>query len=431
MRHLAVLAIVLAGSSVRAEPARHTTEAVTLRKKPGEKEAAVAKVAANTAVIVLGEEGRWLKVKVKGAVGYLTRTTVSDVTTDPVEASTWSAGRRTDDGRPITELFVEAPNAGALTTEPKPNAPEVAGVAKGERLIVLDAATPGWLHARDDHGHEGWIATGQVENGATAVEISGAGVDLQGKVDDYARPPTGSLALRAEVGIGYRSLGMDLSSNADGGLTNYLVDADAAALVFALNATRWLSGKLFVAGDVQVVLSQSRPGIAFSAPDLPPGEIPFETFATDAGLRVGLHAKQAIDLALRAGGRYDTFLPDSVDNKGMLPRERLLGVTLGARVEILPPHSRFGASLRFDVLAIGSRSQTAGLEDGTSSTARGLWGGVTVRYQLGHHVSPFAGYDFGRATTSWTGMSVREPQVTSAYRVDITQLIQIGIGAEL
>ena len=433
MRCVLVFVVLVTGSIASAEP-RRTTESVTLRKKPGEKETAVATVPANTEVTVLGEEGRWLKVKVNGNTGYLTRTTVSGGDAKDVDAKPqWSAARRTEDGKEMTELFVEAPKAGALVTEPKPGAGKIADIAKGARLVVLDATTPGWLHARDDGGHEGWIATGEVQNGATAVTVSGAGVDLAGSAVEqtYTRPPVGALAIRAEVGLAYRSLGMDLTSNAEGGLTNYLVDADAAAAVIDVDARQQLSPSLFAGADLRMVASESSPGIDYPGPTAPPGKIPFATFATDVGVRAGIHAKQAFDLALRLGGHYDAFLPKSVDNAGSLPRERLIGVTAGVRADIVPPHSRFGAAVRFDIMALGSRAQTPGLEDGTSSTARALWGGVTVRYQLGRHISPFAGYDFGRASTDWTGMSVREPSVTDAHRVDTTQLVQIGVSAEL
>jgi SH3-like domain-containing protein len=434
MRKL-VVCLMLAGAVADAQPARHTTEQVTLRKKPGEKEAAVATLAANTTVIVLAEEGRWLKVKAGGSVGYVTRTTVSepDVAAAPpptaAAPSTWSAARHAD-GQEITDLFVEAPSATTLGIEPTPTAAKVADVAKGAKLVVLDATTaPGWVRARDSEGHEGWIRRAQLDNSATTAVV--AGVDLQGTVETYNRPPVQPLAIRAAFGIGYRSLGMDLSSNAEGGLTNYLVDADAVAETLDVDATMRLGGDWFVAGDARVSASQASPGIDYPGPTAPPGKIPFTTFAADAGVRAGLRVKDAIDLALRAGGHYDAFLPDSVDNAGMLPRERLLGVTVGARAELEPPHSRFAATLRFDYLVVGSRAQTPGLEDGTDSSAHALFGGLVVRYQLARHVAPFAGYDFGRATTAWTGMSVREPGVSETHRTDTVQLIQIGVAAEL
>jgi SH3-like domain-containing protein len=419
----ALLIATIVSSIASAEP-RRTTESVTLRKKPGEREAAVVTVPANTVVTVIAEEGRWLKVKVNGAVGYVTRTTITAPAPgdEAPPSASWSSQRQGD------ALFIEVLRAGTLAAEPKPSAAKISDVEKGAHLVVLDATTPGWIHARDDQGREGWISRAQVENGATGVTMTGA--DLQGTAETYVRPTSAPLAIRAEVGLGYRSLGMDLTSNAEGGLTNYLVDADAVAAVLDVGATYRLEG-FFVGGDVRAAFSEASPGIDYPGPTGKPGKIPFSTFAADVGVRAGIHVHDAIDLALRAGGHYDAFITEVVTNVGMLPRERLLGATLGLRADIAPPHSRFGATVRFDLLVVGSRAQTSGLEDGTDSSAHALWGGLAVRYQLSTHVSPFAAYDFGRATTSWTGPSVREPGVTEAHRVDTTQLVQIGVSAEL
>jgi SH3-like domain-containing protein len=408
---------------------RKTTEAVIVRKNPGEKQPEVARVATDTVVVVLAESGRWLRVRVNGVEGYVTRTTVTEDPDAPPPAATpqWSAARHPGD-REDTELAVEAIVSGALRSEPKLLASKIRDLAKGDRLLVIDATTtPGWIHAHDDRGNDGWIDRSLVENSTSGVLTSG--VDLQGvglSHDDFIRAPR---AIRVGVGIGYRSLGMDLSSNSEGGLTNYLVNADAVAAVIDGDVT-WRAASAFVGIDVRTEFSDSSPGIDYLGPTSPPGKIPFRTFAADAGVRGGVRVKQAIDLALRVGAHYDAFLTESVDNAGMLPRERLLGATLGLRVEITPPRSRIGVAARFDVLAIGSRAQTPGLEDGQNSTAHAIWGGLSVRYALGH-LSPFVALDFGRATTNWTGMSEREPSVTNAQRVDSTQLLQIGCSAEL
>jgi hypothetical protein len=131
---------------------------------------------------------------------------------------------------------------------------------------------------------------------------------------------------------------------------------------------------------------------------------------------------------VRAGVHYDAFLAASADNAGMLPRERLLGATLGARVDVAPERSRFAISARFDALVVGGRAQTAGLEDGPASTARALWGGATMRCALSPRLAVFGGYDFGRASTEWTGMSARQPGATRTRRIDTAQLVEIGLG---
>ena len=362
-----VLALIVALAGIAAAEPRRTNEAVALRKKPGEKEEVVGKVPANTVVTVLEETGRWVKVR----------------------APNGAIGY-------VTRTTLNDPDAHAMAPS-------------GE-----------WSAAFMRGG-------GALPSAMTAGELKGNAPAR----DDFTRPAPSGLVLRAELGLGYRSLGMDLTSNADGGLTNYLVDADAVATTLDVDAVRRLTGRWFVAGDARVAASTSSPGIEYPGPTATPGKIPFQTFAGDLGVRGGLRARDVFDLSLRLGAHYDAFLPENVNNAGMLPRERLLGATLGARVEIAPPASRFSIALRCDVLALGSRAQTAGLEDGKDSTAHAVWGGATVRYFTSRHISPFAAYDFGRATTSWTGMSSREPAVTSAHRVDTTQLLAIGISAEL
>jgi hypothetical protein len=359
-----------------AEP-RRTLEEVTLRKKPGEKETVVVRLSANTPVTVLAVEGRWLLVRANNVSGYLTRTTVSEP--DPVDAppaARWSAARTAD----------------------------------GQRVAVL-GASPG-------------TSSGAV----TGVEPPG----LERAGDDQApRAPAGRLAVRAELGVGFRALGMALSSNGSGGLANYVLDVDAAAATFDVDVTVRRAGRMFVAAAARVSASASSPGIDYLGPTAPAGKIPFRTVASDAGVRIGLSARQTFDLALCAGGHYDAFLATSVKNAGRLPRESLFGATLGARVDIAPARSRFTVTARFDALVLGARTQTPGLEDGTASTARALWGGLTMRYALGRHLAVFGGYDFGRASTDWSGMSVRQPGATRTRRVDTTQLVQLGISTAL
>ena len=343
----------------------------------------------------------------------------------------------------VGDLFIDVvTDRAALRAEPRPDAAEVAGLARGTRLTVVDAASdPAWIHARDAAGHDGWIGRAQIDNGASSVVVTGVDlVELRGietARDDRGAPPppAARLALRADLGIGFRALGMDLTSNAEGGLTNYVVDAGAVAATLDGDAALRLGGALFAGADLRVSASDSSPGIDYPGPTAPAGKIPFHTFATDAGARIGARLRRVFDVALRAGVHYDAFLTRSVANAGMLPRERLLGATLGARVDIAPERSRFAVTARFDALVIGGRAQTDGLQDGTSSSAHALWGGLTMRYALGHtlghRLAVFGGYDFGRATTRWSGMSVRQPGVTRTSRVDTAQLVQLGVSAEL
>lgn len=434
-----LLAVALIAASVAgvAADTRHTTEQVSLRKKPGEKEPVVATLPAQAEVTVISESGRWVKVRAKGAEGWVTRTTLDlPAATEPASTGAWSAGRRQQSGEEITELFVKTVAPSVLRKSPEPGADKVAELTGGARLVVVDAATtPGWIRARDDQGHDGWIARTAVDDSAAGVV---AAVDLHdvtartraSEPAAFQRPPAGDLVVHASAGVGYRLIGMDMTANGTG-LASYVVDADAVAAVVGVDVAKTLTSRVTAGADARFDAADSSPGIQFSSATGMSGKIPFQTVAVDAGARIGWRVHEALEVAARGGLHYDAFLPANVDNIGMLPRERLLGFVLGVRADVLPPSSRFGAVLRFDWLAFGSRAQTSGLEDGTSSKATAIWGGASLNYLLGRHVSLFTSYDFGRADTAWSGASMRAPGVTSADRVDTTQLLQLGVSAAL
>lgn len=431
---------------------------VVLRKKPGERQAAVAKLPAGTVVVIEREDGRWLRVRAGNRVGYLTRTTVADGEPKPAtppppvadapasieprpepraEGPTqrWSVDRVKATRAGSSGLFVGVTAASAtLHADKGAAAAKLAQVERGTRLAVIDATDPGWIHVRDDAGRDGWIARADVDNGTASVAIVDPAVPATAVAASATtvRPPSGRFVARASAAVGYRSLGVDFTSNSTAGLANYLVSADAAAADAELDLVAKLSSRLRLGIDGRVQLGTSSPGsgIEYQGPSRAGGKIPFSTFAADAGVRIGMRAKRVFELALRGGIHYDAFIARDLDNAGKLPREQLVGATLGARVGIIPPASRVNVDLRIDVLALGSRGQTAGLEDGASSTADAVWAGATTRILLRDHLSFLLAYDFGRATTEWSGMSVRTG-ATAANRVDSTQTVQIGLAAEL
>jgi len=439
-----------------------TTIEVVLRKTPGERAPAVVKLPVGTVVVIEAEQGRWLRVRVGTQVGYLTRTTVATTTPPPVEpeptppaapptgpspfdelapteapAKRWGSDR-IEASRAGTGLFVgvTAPT-GSVLAEPRSGATKIVEVPKGTRLTALETSGGAWVHVRDDAGHEGWIGRAEVDNSTASVAIGGA---VPVDVDDAqvtrsgteTERPARKLTITAGAALGYRSVGMDFTSNGSVGLSNYLVSADAAAADLGVDVAARVGSRLRAGADARFqVGTSSGSGIEYVGPSRAGGRIPFKTLEIDSGARVGTRLGHVFEVAARAGFHYDAFLANNVDNAGRLPRERLIGATLGARFGISPPRSRVDVALRIDVLALGRRAQTAGLEDGTSSDAGALWAGATIRIALAHHLSLLSAYDFGRATTTWSGMSVRFSDVTQARRVDSTQTVQLGIAAEL
>lgn len=440
-----------------AREPRKALEVVVVRKKPGEKQAAAGTLAVGTVVEVEGEKGRWLRIRAGSLRGYVPRTTISgpEVATDttaftpapsttPAPPPTDEPTRRwrTPDRSPA--LSVEVTTAATLRAEPRPDAAAVAEVARGARLVVVDAtSTPGFVQVRDDQGRAGWIARADVGNGSAAAAVAPirAGEEAPRVAVRTETPradtpalvrgaPPRRFAIRVDAGIGYRILGMDFTSNGAAGLANYVGTSGASAIDLDVDAAMQ-RGRMVIGLDAKLGASRSSPGLDYPGPSGPPGEIPFSTVAVDAGVRVGMRARRLFVIAARAGAHYDAFVTRDVENAGMLPRERLLGTTLGARVDVVPPASRVTATLHADALVFGNRRQTPGLEDGASSTARAVWAGVIARFAVARRIAVHAAYDFGRATTEWSGMSVRDPGVTSARRVDSTQLFQVGLSLEL
>jgi SH3-like domain-containing protein len=463
VRFLIAATAVVAGvsASAFADPWKTTID-VVLRKKPGERQAVVTKLRAGTTIVIEREDGRWLRVRAGKHVGYLTRTTVADTAPAPVPPAitpTVVVDRPADPGEPVaaargpsqrwsaarteatrggtTGLFVGVTAERAtLLADARPDAAKISEAGRGTRLAVIDAANPAWIHVRDGEGRDGWITRGDVDSGSAAGVMPAAG-EPAATVVASAPATAGSsprkLAVRAGAALGYRSLGMDFTSNGASGLANYLVSADAAAAALEIDVSARLTGRVRVGvdGRLQVSTSSPGPGIDYLGPSRAGGKIPFSTFAVDGGVRVGVRARRVFEVAVRGGLHYDAFLAKDVENAGMLPREQLVGGTLGLRVDITPPTSRVDVGIRLDALVIGSRTQTPGLEDGTASDAGAVWAGATIRLRMRSHLAVFFAYDFARATTDWTGMSVRTPGVTEASRVDSSQLVQIGVGAEL
>ena len=369
-----------------------TSEAVTLRAAPGEKQKPVAQLAAGTAVVLLGHEGRWLRVRANRTVGWLARTTV----TEPAPAATattatphWGAGHFND---------------------------AVADVRAGQPEV----APPG------SPGASATTASSQAS--PTAGEAPATGGDAQ--VSQSATPAASSrLALTLGAALGYRSLEMTFQSNGDHGLDNYVVSTDAmAAEARATAVTRTRSGRFALAADGRARLSHATPGISYQG-SAGQGDIAFSVVEAELGVRAGMRAAPWLDFWLRSGYHYEVFVSREVANVAHLPRERLTGFRTGARVNLRPPQVGATVTVTVDWLLLASRSQTPGLEDGTGNTAHARWVGLGFSRPLGSRWILSAWYVNGHSETHWRGQSSRQPDVTAAQRVDTSQLVSLGLGA--
>src|SRR5262245_30854287 len=65
-----------------------TTHTTKVMKRPGEQSPVVARVSAGQSMTLLAEEGRWLKVRVDGRTGWVTRTSVAGIAARDVPRNT-------------------------------------------------------------------------------------------------------------------------------------------------------------------------------------------------------------------------------------------------------------------------------------------------------------------------------------------------------
>src|SRR5579862_7209684 len=91
--------LAIASARARADEVR-TTHTTKILKRPGEQSPVVIRVSAGHEMEVLEEQGRWLKVKVEGHEGWVTRTSVES-TTEAREVQRNTRNRPFVDGRSL------------------------------------------------------------------------------------------------------------------------------------------------------------------------------------------------------------------------------------------------------------------------------------------------------------------------------------------
>lgn len=426
---------------------RVTTAAVTVRKRPGERQAAAGKLAVGTEVVVESEHGRWLRVRAGRISGYVTRTTVSGprATTpaaqdlravsaaEPTESSapgieaedarptSWRTARERETTKATTSALFATVTAqsAALRSEPNVTAHEVASIAKGHRVAVVDArTTSGWIHVHDGEGHAGWIAQRELGNdpAMTASAVAGdatvrplavASATRMARTDE----PRRSWSLLLAAGAGYRALASEIESSD----AARRVGGSASVARFELDAAAYPMRSVSIGVDAQLDVGRSTMRLDNAGVGAIHG-----TRGLAAGVRVGIRRELA-QLALRAGTRRETV--EVLEGTGA--PEQLAGTTVGVRLDIAPPRSRFSARLEIDSLLAGTWQHG----DAMQSPARAMWAGMTVGVRIMGGVSLHAAFELGRASTAWSEMTMTEPP--GARRIDASQLLQVGLSGAL
>ena len=468
------LAVVLLAGDAAAEKVR-TTAATKVFKRTGEQSAIVTRVKAGTTLQVIATQGRWLKVRVNGRTGWVTRTSV--VSMDAAVLPRNTRRRPFVDGRSMQrEDGGDAPGdrVGADTVDGDGDGREVVGGAdddgdddrkadrdddrKADRDDDRkadrdddDAMAPAPMltvriaraelyprpsrNARavltlregdrvvllEEHRSGAWLRVEVADDDAVSGYIARDAVDQPGG----AAAPAGR-SITASARLGFASIGGTFHSDgamlAAGPPPDYPFGSTAISLAIAGEATFPIKPRILLGGSVRYLGCLGTPGIAFSGES-----VGFTTHDVDL-LAVGgydLRDARAMTVWARAGFHFARFSVD-LANKAKLPVETAFGPMVGAAVRLRRLTPTLGAEASIDLMPTASRNQTKNQGDGQLAATRSLWVQLGGAYAWRRHWRLEAGYQLGYSSSRWAGPSDRHMMATGATRTDLAHVLNLG-----
>ncbi|MCE9573959.1 MAG: SH3 domain-containing protein [Deltaproteobacteria bacterium] len=492
MRNRLLVASVVCGflAGASARPARaeevKTTHTTKILKRPGEQAPVVVRVDAGRSMTVLASDGRWLKVRVNGRTGWVTRSQVaSTASARGVQRNTrrrpfvdgrsvrrgWSGdapedrvgadATDEDDREEADEADEPAPRAKKPAKKPAPKARhrdrdddeveesegDEAEEAEAEpaRKTVTVVAEETDLRAKPSR--RGKAVTTVAKGDRLAIvgeDDSGEWLEVENQdgdsgwirakeVSSDTRAPR---VIRADARIGFAALGQNFRSNGTGTLANYKLGSSAIALAIGGGIDVKYKTDFRLGADLGYVGGRAQPGIRYTD-GTTSADIGFVTHDIDLRAKLGYDWHKANGMVAwgKVGYHYGMFavanVGDFTKNLAKIPSENLSGPTAGLALEIPRLSPKLGAVASADVLFPGKRVQTKGLEDGAASKVIAVWASGLVSYQWKSSVTLDAGYQLSYAKTTWAGAaaaSMRGTASTAAARSDVTHTITVGLG---
>ena len=322
---------------------------------------------------------------------------------------------------------------------------------KEDRPAELLRRGGGWVKVRI--GEEvGWVPRSQIEEETRAreeeeaddeeVEVADAAddedpsdadeaeddeeVEAAKEADTDAPSAAAPSRVSARAVLGLRNLRSSFSSDGAMELGNYRLTARAFSAGVGLDVVAYRSGQLVGIIDGQYAGSVASPGVQFTTGEEGTGYVPFTTHDIDVGARVG-YSFAWLRASGRVGYHADILHVEKVDNVGKMPSEVVKGATAGAAIEAPFRGTGWSARASYDTLLGGARKQTSGLEDGAPGSAAASWTALAIGYALSAKLCAEVGYRRATWTSTWSGTSAREADITSAKRTDTAQQFTVGL----
>jgi hypothetical protein len=433
-----------------------------LHSRPGEASSSIGKVQSGERLVVIGSQGRWLRVRHRQRTGWVTRTQVEE-RGDRAERkrrnATGFSGKQREDA---LKVVVDIDKVRAFD-DPRTKAKEVLDLKRGDQLVVLGRGHEGWILVELEGAGVGWIPESAVTDGGRFAgdprrapsEVAAAKAKTEAKTDDgddrddkaeakaeaeptrvatleevndspapatakatatatASRPETGSkIAVGGGLGFGVASYGMRQSGEGDA-----LGTAFGAAVAVALDGHYRIADRIWV-------------GAAIDA-DMSSGSITFTTATEETPgisaqqMKVMARAEVTYAPSWRVAGRlgwyYDSLAVESDRADAMLLGESVAGPTVGVGGG-LPLGRRFAVAGAIDVapfLTQAPSEQPAGFMYGTSMQA--AWASVMGTMQLPWRLTGALAYRAGLSSLELTDGAAK-----SASRSDQSHTITAGV----
>jgi SH3-like domain-containing protein len=339
---------------------------------------------------------------------------------DDDEDSDDSGDDEDGDSRPTVRVAKKV----AILDKPKASS-EVSFTARpSDRLYAIEEKGD-WTFVENEDADGGWIRTSDLDGGGGG----GSGKRV--------------INVGARVGLMFIQQGMRSAGSTNLNVPdNYNIGTSSVTVALGAGILVPYKNKFLLGGELTWEYSKTVFGGVFYDPDgaanpMPGVNIGVSVSNVNARFTPGIDLKTKSGMALfgHLGYRYQGFLISDVTNMAAnpakLPSEVLKGPTIGAALAIPRLTDKLGLKASLDAMVVGaSVTQTKGLEDGASPSAKAvtLEAGITYKWKPKMDLQAtydlnYAGVDFGAPLAT----SQRGHMGTSVSRTDIFHMVTFGL----
>jgi hypothetical protein len=409
---------------------------VQLHARPGEASAVVGHADEGEELEVVGNVGRWVRVRNGKQVGWVTRTEVAESKPADPRNRTQRSGFSGKSVADAVKVKVEIDKVRGYD-DPRSKTKSVFELVRGDLVTVIGRGHEGWLLVQQDDGAIGWIpAPAVTDAGAfegdprrTPAEIAKARAASAPAKSDAAvatreSKTAGSSSTPWLSGAALASAGAQSFRMAQSGQGDVSAIASGAIAVIAARAQARVLESIWVGVATDVEIGTAGLTYYGAAGEQPSTSLSTRELVIDGYAEVGWGGLPYV--AVRGGVHYATLTVKSDRDEPMLIGERIGGATAGVAGALQLPLGRLCLSGAVDVMPAGAQ-KLARLPAGTlhATSVKGLWAHSTLAMPLPMHLMVAVSYRFGLLSADLTDDGATPKTAT---RTDQSHLFAAGVG---